>query len=217
MDLPRQLTFTGMPEINLKGPPKSKEEQVQRAAVFKAGLRRRTQLARAADVLPCLPGPGESVHALMTGYFDFMLVLTCVLQSRPETCDHLRIATLAFSQRNVTELCRLLDSGKVKRVSLVCSDYMAKASAAIYQGGVGQLVTERSQSLRSARSHCKVVCMALEDGTRYVFEGSANLRTNRNIEQLTVFNDPGLHDWHARWIDAGCKRDQAEEEKARQG
>ena len=34
-----------------------------------------------------------------------------------------------------------------------------------------------------------------------VFEGSANLRTNRNREQLTAIRDRQLHDWHAGWID----------------
>jgi hypothetical protein len=34
-----------------------------------------------------------------------------------------------------------------------------------------------------------------------VFEGSANLRTNGNIEQFALFHDAGLHDGHAAWID----------------
>jgi hypothetical protein len=34
-----------------------------------------------------------------------------------------------------------------------------------------------------------------------VFEGSANLRTNKNVEQMTVINDRELHDWHAAGID----------------
>jgi hypothetical protein len=46
-----------------------------------------------------------------------------------------------------------------------------------------------------------VVTLAFADGLRLVFEGSANLRTNRNTENLCVVNDPGLHDGHAAWID----------------
>jgi hypothetical protein len=34
-----------------------------------------------------------------------------------------------------------------------------------------------------------------------VFEGSANLRTNKNIEQFTCIHDHALHDFHAGWID----------------
>jgi hypothetical protein len=50
------------------------------------------------------------MHFLMTGTFDFLLVLTVVIQSRPIPCEKLRLATLAFSRRNVAELCRLLDN-----------------------------------------------------------------------------------------------------------
>ena len=34
------------------------------------------KLRSAAEVLPHLPGPGESLHALLTGTFDFLLVLS---------------------------------------------------------------------------------------------------------------------------------------------
>jgi hypothetical protein len=46
-----------------------------------------------------------------------------------------------------------------------------------------------------------VSCLAFADGLRLVFEGSANLRTNKNVVQMTVVNDAGLHDWHSAWID----------------
>ena len=38
-------------------------------------------------------------------------------------------------------------------------------------------------------------------GGKMVLEGSANLRTNSNREQFCLLNHPGLHDWHALWID----------------
>jgi hypothetical protein len=41
----------------------------------------------------------------------------------------------------------------------------------------------------------------LSRSPKLVFEGSANLRTNGNIEQFALFNDAELHDWHAGWID----------------
>ena len=35
-----------------------------------------------------------------------------------------------------------------------------------------------------------------------VFEGSANLRTNGNREQLTAIRDAELCHWHSAWIDS---------------
>jgi len=34
----------------------------------------------------------------------------------------------------------------------------------------------------------------MANGSRLVFEGSANLRTNKNREQLSAFRDRRLHD-----------------------
>jgi hypothetical protein len=180
----------------------SRQPSNVRAKAFRANLRRRAQLKAAADVLPHLPSPGESMHALLTGTFDFLLVLTVVIQSRPVPCETLRLATLAFSRRNVAELCRLLDSRLVGKLSLLASDFMAKSNAAVFNGALEELAKARGQTVASARCHCKVACLAFADGTRLVFEGSANLRTNKNIEQITCINDRELHDWHAAWIDS---------------
>jgi hypothetical protein len=188
--------FPGLPE----GRPVTRSGNV-RAREFRASLRRQAQLRAAAEVLPHLPGPGESVHTLLTGTFDFLVVLACVIRSRPAPCEVLRLATLAFSRRNTQEMCRLLDGRLVGRLTLLCSDFMAKSNPAIYQGAVEELARQRGQTVGSARCHAKVSCLAFADGLRLVFEGSANLRTNKNVEQMTAVNDAGLHDWHAAWID----------------
>jgi hypothetical protein len=129
-DAPRPVAFTtgwpGLPEG--RPSPLSRRERVR---AFKADLRRRAQLRAAADVLPHLPGPGQSLHSLLSGTFDFALVLTCVLQQHPAPCEVLRLTTLAFSRRNVQELARWLDSRLVGRLTLLCSDFMAKSNPAI--------------------------------------------------------------------------------------
>jgi hypothetical protein len=51
-----------------------------------------------------------------------------------------------------------------------------------------------------------VVCYDYEDGSALVLEGSANLRTNGNREQLALVRDRALHDWHAQWIEALVSR-----------
>ena len=67
-------------------------------------------------------------------------------------------------------------------------------------------------TVAAARSHCKVVCFDLGKRDALVVEGSANLRTNKNIEQLTAFRGRALHDWHAAWIDELVRADHAPEE-----
>jgi hypothetical protein len=198
---PQPLTFTtGFSGLPSAGRPAAGDFR-QRAREFKASLRRRAQLKRADDVVPHLPGPGESLHTLLTGFFDFALVLTCVLRSRPVPRENARISTLSFGGKNVQELAHWLDNGIVQRLTLLCSHFMEKSCPDEYCGAVAELAEKRGQVVGSARCHAKVVTLAFADGLRLIFEGSPNLRTCRNVENLCVVNDPGLHDWHAQWID----------------
>src|SRR5207237_394411 len=142
------------------------EEVPNRAREFRASLRRKAQLKRAADVVPHLPEPGESLHTLLTGYFDFALVLTCVLRSRPVPCEALRVATLSFSKRNVQEMARWLDEGLVRSLIVLCSDFMAEGNPETYYGAVKELAEGRGQTVASARCHAKVAALAFADGLR---------------------------------------------------
>jgi hypothetical protein len=187
--LPKRPTFSGPAASG-----------VPTAHTARARRRYAAMLRESADVLAHLPGPGESLHALMTGLYDFMTLVGHVITNRPAPCAELRIATLAFSSRNTHEIAQLLDGGAVKSVSLLCSDFFAKHNKAEFAEAVREL-TERGQAIAAPRCHAKVTCLHFADGAKLVFEGSANLRTNGNIEQFALFTDPELHDWHAAWID----------------
>src|SRR3954451_7189789 len=96
--LPRRPSFAASPA---PGAP----------AAFTAKARRRyaAMLRESADILAHLPGPGESLHALMTGLYDFLTLVGHVITHRTAPCAQLRIATLAFSSRNTHEILQLLD------------------------------------------------------------------------------------------------------------
>jgi len=142
---PQPLTFTtGFPGLPSAHRPRA-EDYRHRAREFRASLRRKAQLRKAAEVIPHLPGPGESLHTLLTGYFDFTLVLTCVLRSRPAPGAHARIATLSFGPKNTQEMARWLDEHLVGRLTLLCADFMAKASPRSTRG------PSRSWSSNAAR------------------------------------------------------------------
>ncbi len=94
---------------------------------------------------------------------------------------------------------------------LLSSDFMREGNPATYFGAVKELAEQRGQTVAAARCHAKVATLHFADGLRLVFEGSMNLSTNRNLEQMTVINDAGLHDWHTAWIDQKA-REHGEEE-----
>jgi hypothetical protein len=196
-------------------PEEQADPDAPRGHLGKAAARRTAMLAEAADVLAVLPGPGEALHALMTGRYDLMALLV-VLLDRLGPCGQLRIATLSYNRRNVAELLRQIDAGAVGRLTLLCSAFFRRHNPECWQALADGLAKRPgAHRLAAARSHAKVVCLALADGTRLVMEGSANLRTNSNQEQFCLVRDAGLHDWHAGWIDALVATHEGDESRSR--
>jgi hypothetical protein len=165
----------------------------------------------AKEILPYLPtAEGEATHAVMNGRYDLMVLLAAVLEFYGSGCQSLRVATLSFNDRNTLEMAELLRSGRVGALTLLCSSFFkahndaefaaAKREAALFPG---------RWRLAAARNHCKVV-LADFGVRRLVLEGSANLRTNGNWEQLLIIQDAELHAWHAAWIDAMVSRYEVE-------
>jgi hypothetical protein len=167
--------------------------------VGKAAARRTALLGQAAEALAVLPGPGETLHALMTGRYDLMHLIAALV-THLGGVQALRIATLSYNGRNLAEMVALLDAGRVQTLTLLCSAFFRDRNKELWEETL-EAFRGRGQRAAAARSHAKVVTLATAGGRRLSLEGSANLRTNSNREQFSLTNDAALHDWHAGWID----------------
>lgn len=166
---------------------------------LRTNIRRQRSAQSASDLLPELPQPGESIHCLMQGYFDLMQVIA-VTAKRITDLKTLRIATLCYSKRNLQEMCELLEQMPGLHFTLLVSDFFVGNNKEGHAGAVAQLTAFPNVRVSCNRTHCKVTLF--ESPTHAItFEGSANLRTNRNWEQLQITHDRELHDWHADWLD----------------
>src|SRR5205823_10846704 len=163
--------------------------------------RRTGEVGRLAESLPALPTSGEALHLLMTGRYDLTAVLAVILE-RQGPCDRMRIATLSFNARNVAELAGWLDGKRVGFLALLCSAFFRDNNRPDWLAAVNELRGKRGVRLAAARNHAKVITVEWHGGACLVLEGSANLRTNSNQEQLTVINDRALCAWHSAWIDS---------------
>ena len=180
--------------------------------IGRAAVRRTAQLAEAADVLDVLPNPGESLHALMTGRYDLMHLIAALV-NRLGIIEAARVATLSYNGRNLAELLALLDGGKVKTLTLLCSSFFRDHNRELWEETLSEF-RDRGQRAAAARSHAKVVTLAVAGGARYALEGSANLRTNSNREQFALYQDTALHDFHATWIDALVTQHEGDEDSS---
>jgi hypothetical protein len=180
-------------------PASAGDRQGRRAFLGRIHRRRFACLKAAAEAVDALPEEGQTLHAVMSGFYDLMHLLIVLLDRFAVPCERMGVATLSLSRRNVQEMVALYDAGKVRRLDLLTSDFFRKHDDDIFAELV-QEFHQRGQRVAAARSHAKVVTLALADGRRYVLEGSANLRTNKNLEQFALTQGTDLHGFYDTWL-----------------
>lgn len=157
-------------------------------------------VANAAAHLKELPAAGVTVHYITKGNYSLFDTIPAILSLiAPAVITELYIATLGFSMKNVDALFAMLDRGDVGRARVVCSCYFRSLSAEIYNPmAIG--LEKRGQKIAAMRNHAKIILMRTSRGDEITIEGSANLRSCRNVEQFCMTNDAGLLAFHARWM-----------------
>lgn len=196
------MNFQGMLQpVAFKSTKRGAVDQVPKPLLVRGNANRRlAALKEAGEIVDQLPGPGESLHALMTGRYDLTDLLDVIL-AKLGTAKHLRIATLSFNGHNVQQLRGWLESGKVKRLTVLCSLFFYEHNPDTFRElREAMQAAGRGNRIGATRNHCKVCCLEFR-GSKLALEGSANLRTNSNREQFCLVNAAELHDWHALWID----------------
>lgn len=154
----------------------------------------------AAGILPHLPvSPDDRTHCLLRGDFVLCDLIPTILEARG-ACPHLRIATLGLSIANADALACLVERGRVGALTLAVSHYFAQIDRAIVFRAVEARLAHVAR-LTVKRTHAKVICLPTAAGDHFVIEGSANLRSSDNLEQMLITNDPETHDFHAAWLD----------------
>lgn len=145
-----------------------------------------------------LPEIGDVTHSVLRGDFVLGDALPTIL-AKTGHCPHLQISTLALSRKNAETLRDLVTTGRVGRLSLICSHYFRAVDKTSTFHAI-RTVLKDCAALKVARCHAKIILLPAGDNA-FVFEGSANLRSSDTIEQLTIFNDQELLAFHSRWMD----------------
>lgn len=194
----------------LDGPPpepsfvlkSSRYHAIKAKADMKASRRGIKSLIRpenARAILPQLPSaPGDRLHCILRGDFVLCDLIPAIIAERGR-CEHLHLATLGLSTANAETLAQLVARGLVGRITLVCSLYFAQVDRAT----TFREVSARLESIAEiivCRNHAKVICLPTASGDHFTIEGSANIRSSDNLEQIVIFNDPATLAFHCAWM-----------------
>lgn len=144
---------------------------------------------------------GYRAFAFVSGNFVFGDVLEAMVERRKAAPRSMTVQTLSMSEENIDSLRNVVDlmGGRLERLRIVLSVYFWG-----HEHRPRQLVPylyERMDvpglelDVAFASIHTKIVTMETLSGHHLVMDGSANLRSSRNVEQVRVECDDGLYDF----------------------
>lgn len=196
LDAPRAEPQFGMDANRFYSHRAAKAHDTRQRRGIKALIR--PENARA--VLAHLPGhPSDRTHCVLRGDFVLCDLIPAIIRARGY-CPHLRVATLGCSIANADALACLVERGDIGVFTLIVSHYFQQVDKATVFRSVQARLAGLARIVVN-RSHAKVICLPTAAGDWFVVEGSANLRSSDNIEQMLITNDPATHDFHAAWLD----------------
>jgi hypothetical protein len=138
----------------------------------------------------------EHIFSLISGNFIAGDFIEAWLVENDFVADELIIATLSVSKDNIDSLRLLQDSGRVNKMGMIISDYFFSHER---KNGIQYIIDELSSGnfyMAAAGIHTKITLIKTTCGQHIVIGGSANLRSSRNVEQLTIDNSKVLYDFN---------------------
>jgi hypothetical protein len=101
-----------------------------------------------------------------------------------------------MNRNNVDSLANLINGNYIDELNLLLSDYFYGHEKHdlipyIYE----TLDIDNKFQLSFAGTHCKICIFETVNGRKFVFHGSANLRSSSNIEQIMLEESEGLYDF----------------------
>ena len=180
--------------------PESRFLQIVKTERSRRGIQRLIRPENCLPILAALPrGDGARLHCVLRGDFVVCDLVAAIIEAHGPATS-VRVATLSMSGSNARQLAALVRRGLITDLGLVVSEYFAKIDKKdIFPEVVAAL--DGLARLTITRTHCKIITIATPEAS-WVIEGSANLRSSDNLEQIVIFDDPDLLAFHTEWIDA---------------
>lgn len=154
---------------------------------------------KAEQILTELPQPGEAIHVISNGSFDYFNLIPIAIELMGGHVDLFYFSTWTMNNSIVEKILELFDNGKIQKIGCLVGLYMKQREPAvfnlIYEG-----LKDRNQKVFSNENHSKVTLLQI--GENYItIEGSANFTANPRIEQFCIHNDKELYEFHKMWMD----------------
>lgn len=177
---------------------RAKDRQKKRDAAAVRGIINPENADAILDAFPI--ERGDRLHAITSGDFIYsdLLLRLIARHGKPESAT---ITTLSMSVKNVEAIAAMLKHDPFP-LHLVLSHYFKNTNGEIFRAIEELLIAPGFPGFRITigRSHAKVALFEYQEKC-FVIEGSANLRSSSNIEQIFAVQDREVFDFHRAWIE----------------
>lgn len=192
-----ELTWAANPDLQME-----KAERMEARALLRREVKRQFKYEtkiESATALAFMPGKGETIHIVSSGYFDHWTLI-------PVYCSLLGGRGLTFwgttwtmNRENARDLLRLYDEQIVSEIHMFTGTYFKRRTPAVYSVLAKGLMARPGCAFTAFKNHTKITLLDNGDDT-IVIEGSANYTENQNAENYTVSNDRALYEFHREWM-----------------
>lgn len=161
-------------------------------------LKNAQRLQTIREVLPRIPAPGEQIHTISDGKFDYWLFVPAIVKLIGPPAEFYG-STWTMSRPNVQDMMELFDQGQLSSINILTGTYFKRRETAVYSMLVAG-IQARGQRYKAFENHTKIIL--LHRGRHYIsIEGSANFTANPRLEQQVITNDRTLYNFHRSWME----------------
>jgi len=143
---------------------------------------------------------GTNAYSFVNGSFIFGDLIEALFVENNWHTEKLTIATLSMSHENIDSLYNILHGKYVDSLDLLISDYFFSHERKL-KGLIPYMYDQYKDfnfQLSILRSHCKIVCFKNEKNEYITIQGSANLRSSGNVEQIQIVESKELYDYNIK-------------------
>jgi len=145
---------------------------------------------------------GEQVHCIVSGNFIFGDFIESLIIEKDVVVENMYISTLSLSQNNADSINGLLKSGRIKKLTLLISNYFYSHE----KNGIIKYIIDLMPEIDIivVRNHTKLVLMEISN-IRLILSGSSNLRSSNSIEQFVLQESKELYSFYEQFFKSNIK------------
>ncbi len=166
----------------------------------KREMLRMTQKENLAQICKEPPKPGEEIHVVSANKLEFYTWIPYILDWIGAT-DEFYCATWTASFNSARDFLREWDAGRIRKTAgFILGTHFKRREPVVYTK-LAEGLQARGGWIKVFETHCKVMLLNNEQSGDYLtVEGSANLTANPRLENMVIFNDRDLWEFHRKWF-----------------